>query len=135
MNYVNSARSNSSRTQEAQRRHDGVAGARRRRRLRTYGIAVAVTLTATAVSASASAGYLAVAEPPSDGASPASPPQVHGGSVDFTLRGGTARVDTGSLRVTGHADDGTSLPVSGAAVQRLGKPGEVTVDGGTARWS
>ncbi|WP_409060899.1 glycoside hydrolase [Streptomyces sp. SYP-A7185] len=131
MNYVNSARSNSSRTQEARRRHDGIAGARRRRRLRTYGVAVAVTLTATA----ASAGYLAVAEPPSDGASPASPPQVRGGSVDFTVRGGTARVDTGSLRVTGHANDGTSLPVSGAAVQRLSKPGEVTVDGGTARWS
>lgn len=105
-------------------------GARRRRRLRTYGIGAAVVLAA----GTASAGYLAMAEPPAGGAL-GTPPRVHGGNVDFTLRGGTARVDTGSLRVTGRAADGASLPVSGAAGQRLGRPGKVTVDGGTARWS
>lgn len=112
-------------------RHSDLAGARRRRRFRTYGIAAAVVLTAT----TASAGYLAMAEPPSEGDTAEAPPQVHGSSVDFTVRGGTARVDTGSLRVTGRADDGATLPVSGAAGQRLGKPGKVTVDGDTAHWS
>ncbi len=100
----------------------------RKRRLRTYGIAAAVVATAT----TASAGYLASAGTPDD--APA-PPRAHGGTVDFTVRGGTASVDTGSLRVTGRTADGSSLPVSGAAAQHLGKPGEVTVDGGTARWS
>ncbi|MFI6093390.1 glycoside hydrolase [Streptomyces sp. NPDC051218] len=128
MNY---AKSNSSQTRPREARHSDVAGARRRRRFRTYGIAAALVLAAT----TASAGYLAVAEPPSDGGTPDAPPQVHGNSVDFTVRGGTARVDTGSLRVTGQADDGASLPMSGAAAQRLGKPGAVSVDGGTARWS
>ncbi|MGW7074722.1 glycoside hydrolase [Streptomyces sp. NPDC054866] len=104
---------------------------RRRRRFRTYGIATAVVLTVT----TASAGYLAMAEPPSGGGTADVAPQVHGSAVDFTVRGGTARVDTGSLRVTGHADDGASLPMSGAAGRQLGKPGAVSVDGGTARWS
>ncbi|MCX4671878.1 glycoside hydrolase [Streptomyces sp. NBC_01381] len=126
---VNYVKSNSSQTQQP--RHGDVAGARRRRRIRTYGIAAAVVLTAT----TASAGYLAMAEPPSDGGTPGERPQVHGSTVDFTVHGGTARVDTGSLRVTGHTDDGASLPVSGAAVQQLGKPGPVTVDGDTARWT
>lgn len=132
MNYANS-NSNSSRTPEARHGHGhrDVAGAQRRRRFRTYGIGVAVVLTAT----TASAGYLAMAESPSGGGTPDTAPQVHGGSVDFTVRGGTARVDTTSLRVTGHAADGASLPVSGAAGQRFGKPGAVTVDGGAARWS
>ncbi|MGW6022507.1 glycoside hydrolase [Streptomyces sp. NPDC055099] len=126
MNY---AMNNSSQPQGA--RHSDVAGARRRRLVRTYGIAVAVALTA----GTASAGYLAMAEPPSGGGRPTASPQVHGATVDFAVRGGTARVDTGSLRVTGRTGDGASLPVSGAAGQRLGKPGKVTVDGGTARWS
>ncbi|MGW7082799.1 glycoside hydrolase [Streptomyces sp. NPDC054871] len=104
---------------------------RRRRRFRTYGIATAVVLTVT----TASAGYLAMAEPPSGGSTADAAPQVHGSAVDFTVRGGIARVDTGSLRVTGHADDGASLPMSGAAGRQLGKPGAVSVDGGTARWS
>lgn len=128
---MNFAKSNSSQTRPREARHSDVAGARRRRRFRTYGIAAAVVLAAT----TASAGYLAVAEPPSDGGTPDAPPQVHGSTVDFTVRGGSARVDTGSLRITGHADDGASLPMSGAAAQRLGKPGAVSVDGGTARWS
>ncbi|WP_367046825.1 glycoside hydrolase [Streptomyces sp. Je 1-332] len=128
MNY---AKSNSSQTLPREARHSDIAGARRRRRFRTYGIAAAVVLAAT----TASAGYLAVAEPPSDGGTPDAPPQVHGSTVDFTVRGGTARVDTGSLRVTGRAEDGASLPVSGAAAQQLGKPGAVSVDGDTARWS
>lgn len=130
MNYANS---NSSQTSEAQHGHGhrDVAGAQRRRRFRTYGIGVAVVLTAT----TASAGYLAMAEPPSGGGSPGTAPQAHGSTVDFAVRGGTARVDITSLRVTGHAEGGASLPVSGAAGQRLGKPGAVTVDGGAARWS
>ncbi|MGB8941691.1 MAG: hypothetical protein WCD21_15860, partial [Streptomyces sp.] len=104
MNYANS---NSSQTPEARQGHGhrDVAGAQRRRRFRTYGIGVAVVLTAT----TASAGYLAMAEPPSGGAAPDTVPQVHGSSVDFILRGGTARVDTTSLRVTGHAAGGASL--------------------------
>ncbi|MWA15061.1 hypothetical protein E5671_38810 [Streptomyces sp. BA2] len=76
-----------------------------------------------------------MAEPPSDGGTADVAPQVQGSAVDFTVRGGTTRVDTGSLRVTGHADDGASLPMSGAAGRQLGKPGAVSVDGGTARWS
>ncbi|MGW5860851.1 glycoside hydrolase [Streptomyces sp. NPDC055239] len=126
MNYV---KRNSSQTQQA--RHGDVAGARRRRRVRTYGIAVAVVLTAT----SASAGYLAMAEPPAASGTPDKPPRVHGSTVDLSVRGGVARVDTASLRVTGRTGDGASLPVSGAAGQRLGKPGKVTVNGDTARWS
>ena len=110
--------------------HRDTAGARRRRRLRTYGVTAAVILTAT----TASAGYLATAEPGAD-SSPAAPPRAHGGTVDFTVRGGTASVDTGSLRVTGRTDSGAVLPVSGAAEQSLGKPGKVTVEGGTARWT
>ncbi|MGW6057933.1 glycoside hydrolase [Streptomyces sp. NPDC055189] len=123
------AKSNSSQTHKA--RHGDVAGATRRRRIRTYGIAAAVVLTVT----TASAGYLAMAEPPADDSATAGPPQLHDSAVDFTVRGGVARVDTGSLRVTGRTDDGASLPVSGAAGQRLGKPGKVTVVGNTAHWS
>lgn len=126
---MNHAKSNSSQTQGA--RHSDVVGARRRRRSRTYGIAAAVALTA----GTASAGYLAMAEPPPGGGVSTVPPQVHGGAVEFTVRGGTARVDTGSLRVTGRTGDGAALPVSGAAGQSLGKPGKVTVDGDRARWS
>lgn len=126
MNYV---KSNSSQAQKA--RHGDVAGARRRRRLRTYGIGAAVALTAT----TASAGYLAMAGPPSGDRTPDRKPQVHGSTVDFTVQGGTVRVDTGSLRVTGRTDDGASLPVSGTAGQQLGRPGAVTVHGDTARWS
>ncbi|MGE6737637.1 glycoside hydrolase, partial [Streptomyces sp. NPDC059900] len=126
---MNHVQSNSSQTHKA--RHGDVAGATRRRRIRTYGIAAAVVLTVT----TASAGYLAMAEPSADGGTASEPPQVHGSAVDFTVRGGVARVDTGSLRVTGRTGDGASLPVSGAAGQQLGKPGKVTVHGGTARWS
>lgn len=126
---VNYVKSNSNQGQKA--RHGDLAGARRRRRFRTYGISVAVALTAT----TASVGYLAMAGPPPGGSETDGPPQVHGSTVDFAVRGGTARVDTGSLRVTGHTDDGAMLPVSGAAGQQLGRPGTVTVHGDTARWS
>ncbi|MER5438424.1 hypothetical protein [Streptomyces sp. NPDC002790] len=77
----------------------------------------------------------ATAGSPSDDAASTKPPQVHGSAVDFTVEGGTARVDTASLRVTGHTTDERSLPVSGAAGQRLGKPGKVTVDDDTVNGS
>ncbi|MFH8484071.1 glycoside hydrolase [Streptomyces longisporoflavus] len=126
---MNHVESKSTRTYQA--RHSDVAGATRRRRIRTYGLAAAVVLTVT----TASAGYLAMAGPSVDGGTQTAPPQVHGSTVDFAVRGGVARVETGSLGVTGRTGDGASLPVSGAAGQQLGKPGKVTVDGRTARWS
>ncbi|MGD6755961.1 glycoside hydrolase [Streptomyces sp. BH105] len=138
---MNSAQSNSSQTPEKpetpetpetpRTRHRDIAGAQRRRRFRTYGIAAAVVLTATA----ASTDYLALAGAPSDHGTSEKSPQVRGSTVDFTVDGGTAHVDTASLRVTGHTDDRHSLPVSSAAGQGLGRPGKVTVGGDTARWS
>ncbi|GAA2092212.1 hypothetical protein GCM10009801_58670 [Streptomyces albiaxialis] len=101
----------------------------KRNRNLTLGIAAGAVLAAT----TATAGYASLASPDSPSPSPA--PRAHGRTVDFSVRGGTARVDTSTLRVTGRTGDGRTLPVSDAAADELGAPGTVTVEGSTASWS
>ncbi|MGW0732308.1 glycoside hydrolase [Streptomyces sp. NPDC002851] len=103
------------------------SGLKRRRRYRTWIVAAGV---AAVTSAAGAVGYAALAE--KDAA--ATPPVVHGGKVTFTVSGGTATVDTASLRVTGRASDGTAVPVSDS-IGKLGRAGRVSVDGHTATWS
>ncbi|ORT59669.1 glycoside hydrolase [Streptomyces sp. CB03238] len=110
--------------------HRDTVGAARRRRNRVLGVAAALVVTV----GTASAGYAAFAGP--DGRPPlAAMPRVHGGAVDFRVAGGTITVDTATLRLTGHARGGATVPVSDAAADDLGKPGEVEVDGSRASWS
>ncbi|NSC24258.1 hypothetical protein FM076_25170 [Streptomyces albus subsp. chlorinus] len=110
--------------------HRDTTGAARRRRNRVLGIAAALAVTAT----TASAGYAAFAGPGEENA-PAGPPRAHGGHVEFDVAGGTATVDTASLRVAGHTDGGGTVPVSDAADDDLGAPSAVEVDGSRATWS
>lgn len=112
--------------------HRNTGEAVRRRRNRALGIAAALVVTVT----TASAGYAAIAGTEGEAPHPASP-HVHAGTVAFPVAGGTATVDTASLRVTARTDRGAAVPVSGAAVgaDGFGKPGRVAVHGSRASWS
>ncbi|AEW97387.1 MULTISPECIES: glycoside hydrolase [Streptomycetaceae] len=61
--------------------------------------------------------------------------RVADGTVRVPVDGGTAEVGTDTLAVTARAADGTRLTLSAPATARLGTPGHVVVDGGTARWT
>ncbi|WP_435240381.1 glycoside hydrolase [Streptomyces cucumeris] len=62
------------------------------------------------------------------------PVVVGGHRVEVPVRGGTATVDTASLRVTARTARGT-VELSAPAATAPGKPGSVTTSPGTARWS
>ncbi|MEU1945311.1 glycoside hydrolase [Streptomyces sp. NPDC020125] len=62
------------------------------------------------------------------------PVVVGGHRVQVPVRGGTATVDTTSLRVTARTGQGT-VELSAPAATAPGKPGSVTTSPGTARWS
>ncbi|MEC4019583.1 glycoside hydrolase [Streptomyces sp. H27-D2] len=60
---------------------------------------------------------------------------VQGSRVDIPVEGGTARIDTTSLRVTADTADGDTLQLSAPAATRHGRPGRVTATARGARWS
>ncbi|MBL1097369.1 glycoside hydrolase [Streptomyces coffeae] len=62
------------------------------------------------------------------------PVVVGGHRVEVPVRGGTATVDTTSLRVTARTGQGT-VELSAPAATAPGKPGSVTTSPGAARWS
>ncbi|MFE9064525.1 glycoside hydrolase [Streptomyces violaceusniger] len=62
------------------------------------------------------------------------PVVVGGHRVEVPVSGGTATVDTTSLRVTARTGQGT-MELSAPAATAPGKPGSVTTSPGTARWS
>ncbi|ASQ98839.1 glycoside hydrolase [Streptomyces sp. 11-1-2] len=62
------------------------------------------------------------------------PVVVGGHRVEVPVSGGTATVDTTSLRVTARTWQGT-MELSAPAATAPGKPGSVTTSPGTARWS
>ncbi|MEV6675101.1 glycoside hydrolase [Streptomyces sp. NPDC051162] len=99
-----------------------------RRTVRAAAVALAVTLPCVTLAADADAA----SRPPARAAAGV---KAHGNLVDLPVRGGTATLDTTSLRVTARTDQGAVVELSAAAAQAPGKPGPVTVSGGAARWT
>ncbi|WP_067572574.1 glycoside hydrolase [Nocardia acidivorans] len=64
----------------------------------------------------------------------AAKPQLNGNRVAIAISGGTAEVDTASLAVDA-ISGGQRLELSAPAADRLGPPGDIEVEGTTARWS
>ncbi|KOG37016.1 glycoside hydrolase [Streptomyces decoyicus] len=60
---------------------------------------------------------------------------LEGSRLELPVAGGTAVVDTASLAVSAHTDDGQQLVLSAAADGGLGAPGPVTRTADGARWS
>ncbi|MGW7573956.1 glycoside hydrolase [Streptomyces sp. NPDC054765] len=60
---------------------------------------------------------------------------LEGSRLELPVAGGTTVVDTTSLGVTAHTDDGQQLVLSAPAGDGLGAPGPVTRTAGGARWS
>ncbi|MBB4895280.1 hypothetical protein FHS39_004347 [Streptomyces olivoverticillatus] len=94
--------------------------------------------TARAAAVVLAATLPCVALLPSADAAPPRPAQsarVHGHLVDLPVRGGTATVDTASLRVTARTDAGATVELSAPAATALGTPGPVTASADGARWT
>ncbi|MGW1076564.1 glycoside hydrolase [Streptomyces sp. NPDC002537] len=96
------------------------------RTVRAAAVALAVTLPCVTLATDAGA-----AQP----ARTARVVQAHGHLVDFAVRGGTATLDTTTLRVTARTDRGAAVELSAAAARTPGAPGSVTVSGDSARWT
>lgn len=61
--------------------------------------------------------------------------RANGTKLYVPVTGGTAEVRTDSLAVAVAADDGRRLTLSAPATGALGRPGPISVDGGTAHWT
>lgn len=97
---------------------------RSRRRVAAVALAGAGAVTLSGVVWSSASG------------SPAPPAvRVHGATVDVPVTGGTAEVRADTLAVSAVAADGSRLTLSAPSARPLGRPGPVTAEGGTARWS
>ncbi|WP_328386946.1 glycoside hydrolase [Streptomyces sp. NBC_00400] len=99
--------------------HLPTATGRRPRTTRVLAASLALTATALTVAGcdSAAAGTL------------------EGSRLSLPVSGGTAVVDTASLAVNAHTEDGRQLVLSAPAGGGLGKPGPVTRTADGARWS
>lgn len=95
--------------------------------LRAAAVALAVTLPCVTLAPSADAD-------PASSAAAAAGIRVHGGLVDIPVRGGTATVDTATLRVTARTGSGTA-ELSAPAAEAPGAAGRVAVADGAARWT
>ncbi|MBT2382199.1 glycoside hydrolase [Streptomyces sp. ISL-11] len=93
------------------------------RTVRAAAVALAVTLPCVSLAAPAHAGPR-----------PARTAEVHGRLVDIAVRGGTATVDTSSLRVSARTGHGT-VELSAPAAAAPGTPGPVSVTRDGARWT
>ncbi|MFD9903781.1 glycoside hydrolase [Streptomyces sp. NPDC059063] len=93
---------------------------------------------AAATALVASLSCLALIAPSASASSPAAvaphPSRIADGVVDIPVRGGTATVDTTSLRVTARTGHGT-VELSAPAATAPGAPGPVTRTSDGARWS
>ncbi|MBH1936978.1 hypothetical protein I5Q34_22365 [Streptomyces sp. AV19] len=98
-----------------------------RHAVRAAAVALAVTLPCVTLASSADAA-------PAAAGAAATGIRVHGGLVDVPVRGGTATVDTATLRVTARTGAGTA-ELSAPAAASPGKAGRVTVVDGGARWT
>ncbi|WP_116210601.1 glycoside hydrolase [Streptomyces olivoreticuli] len=96
------------------------------RTVRAAAVALAVTLPCVTLATDAQAAQWPSA---------ASGVRAHGHLVDLAVRGGTAILDTTSLRVTARTDQGAAVELSAAAAEAPGTPGPVTVSGDGARWT
>ncbi|WP_330181455.1 hypothetical protein OHB26_34580 [Nocardia sp. NBC_01503] len=94
---------------------------RLRRSHRPLAVLALLSLTATGITACA------------HDISPAKP-RVNGNRVAIAISGGTAEVDTESLAVDATVG-GQRLELSAPAADRLGRAGDIAVEGTTARWS
>ncbi|MER5970565.1 glycoside hydrolase [Streptomyces sp. NPDC002055] len=96
---------------------------RPRRRRAVPAVAVVTVVAATAACWTAAAG-------------PSESPRVrvHGDLVDIPVKGGTATVDTTTLRVDARTDRGR-LRLSAPSATAPGAPGRVTATGAGARWT
>ncbi|MGW1894441.1 glycoside hydrolase [Streptomyces sp. NPDC002004] len=95
------------------------------------------TTAAVALACSVSGFSLAsttLASTTHSGQQPPRPVVTGGHRVAIPVRGGTATVDTASLRVTAGTGRGT-VELSAPATTAPGTPGPVTTEPGTARWS
>ncbi|WP_171167418.1 glycoside hydrolase [Streptomyces sp. I05A-00742] len=102
-----------------------------RRALRAAAVALAATLPCVTLLPSAAAA-------PSAGPSARTAPagvRVHGGLVDIPVRGGTATVDTATLRVTARTAAGGTAELSAPAAGTPGTPGRIDVTRDGARWT
>ncbi|MEU1629263.1 glycoside hydrolase [Streptomyces sp. NPDC020096] len=89
-------------------------------------LAAATALVAAATCVAANAGPTR---------STAAAPRVDGNRIDVPVQGGTATIDTASLRVTARTDDGRTVRLSDAPATAPGTPGHITVSDGAAHWS
>ncbi|MEU1308384.1 glycoside hydrolase [Streptomyces cinnamoneus] len=96
-----------------------------RRTARAAAVALAVTLPCVTLSAPADA----------TGRQPTGAVRVHDRLVDVPVRGGTATVDTATLRVTARTDAGATVELSAPAAGSPGRPGRVTTTADGARWT
>ncbi|MEU1818111.1 glycoside hydrolase [Streptomyces roseifaciens] len=92
------------------------------------------TARAAAVVLAATLPCITLAEP-AHAAAPARTVRVHGQSVDLPVRGGTATVDTATLRVTARTAAGGTVELSAPAATAPGAPGAVTATADGARWT
>ncbi|UQI44724.1 glycoside hydrolase [Streptomyces sp. HU2014] len=95
-----------------------------RRTVRAAAVALAVTIPCVTLTTSAHAAPRS-----------AQTARVHGHLVDIPVRGGTATVDTATLRVTARTGSGTVVELSAPAAGAPGTPGPVTTTRDGARWS
>ncbi|UBI40132.1 MULTISPECIES: glycoside hydrolase [Streptomyces] len=94
---------------------------------RAVAVALAATLPCVSLATSADAA-------PAPSRAATAGPRVHGGLVDLPVRGGTATVDTATLRVTARTAGGGTAELSAPAAGALGAPGRVTATADGARW-
>ncbi|MGI5336709.1 glycoside hydrolase [Streptomyces sp. CA-181903] len=94
---------------------------------RAVAVALAVTLPCVSLASAADAA-------PAPSRAATAGPRIHGGLVDIPVRGGTATVDTATLRVTARTAGGGTAELSAPAAGALGAPGRVTAGADGARW-
>ncbi|TSB23079.1 glycoside hydrolase [Streptomyces benahoarensis] len=61
--------------------------------------------------------------------------RIHDGLVELPVQGGTASIDTATLRIDGRGHDGRTVRMSDPAVSSPGEPGRVTQVSDGARWT
>ncbi|MEV6779547.1 glycoside hydrolase [Streptomyces syringium] len=112
-----------------------ISSRRTARTVRVAAVALAATLPCVTLADAAQATAPQAAPPVNGHAAPSAPQsaRVHGGHlVDLPIRGGTATVDTTTLRVTARTGKGE---VELSAATAPGKPGKVAVTADGARWT
>ncbi|MFD0384760.1 hypothetical protein ACFQ2B_28450 [Streptomyces stramineus] len=93
------------------------------------------TVRAAAVALAVSLPCVTLASPAHGAPRPAQTARVHGHLVDIPVRGGTATVDTTSLRVTARTGAGQAVELSAPAATAPGAPSPVTATADGARWT